>query len=187
MELDTEVELIPHKGEGRETQGKSITQRKVPEMPIISEPELELIKSLLHSVQRQGLGNVAASPPTSDELLAHPEKIPQRRQNSEILQWMECTIVQASNQKDKRVPCQKEGGKKGRTPSSFYQQASSQPTSSIREEEQEQELEETIFPKLQDRKNTKRSHGECFQNVQNLVEFKDKEEQRMRQPNFQKK
>ncbi|MBW0496547.1 hypothetical protein O181_036262 [Austropuccinia psidii MF-1] len=81
---------------------------------------------------------------------------------------MECTIIQASNQKDKRVPSQKEGGKKGRTPSSFYQQASSQPTSSIREEEQEQELEETIFPKLQDCKNTKRSHGEFFQNGQNL-------------------
>ncbi|MBW0497207.1 hypothetical protein O181_036922 [Austropuccinia psidii MF-1] len=52
--------------------------------------------------------------------------------------------------KDKGVPCQKEGGKQGRSPSSFYQQASSQPTSPRREEEQEKELEETVFLKLQD-------------------------------------
>ncbi|MBW0525076.1 hypothetical protein O181_064791 [Austropuccinia psidii MF-1] len=69
---------------------------------------------------------------------------------------MESTVIQASNQKDQVVPLQKEGGKQGRSPSSFYQQASSQPTSSRREEEQEKGLEETIFPKLQDPKNPKK-------------------------------
>ncbi|MBW0584887.1 hypothetical protein O181_124602 [Austropuccinia psidii MF-1] len=44
--------------------------------------------------------------------------------------------------KDKGVPCQKE--------------APSQPTSPRREEEQEKELEKTIFPKLQDYANPKR-------------------------------
>ncbi|MBW0591612.1 hypothetical protein O181_131327 [Austropuccinia psidii MF-1] len=81
---------------------------------------------------------------------------------------MECTIIQASNPKDKRVQFQKEGGKQGRTPSSFYQQASSQATSPRREEEKEKGLEETIFPKLQDPKNSKRFHGKCFQHSQNL-------------------
>ncbi|MBW0467047.1 hypothetical protein O181_006762 [Austropuccinia psidii MF-1] len=81
---------------------------------------------------------------------------------SEILQWMEFTIIQASNQEDKGIPFQKEGGKQGRIPSSFYQQASSQPTSTRREEEQEEDLEETIFPKLQDPKNPKRCHGQCL-------------------------
>ncbi|MBW0570442.1 hypothetical protein O181_110157 [Austropuccinia psidii MF-1] len=80
---------------------------------------------------------------------------------------MESTIIQTSNQKDKGVPCLKEGGKQGRSPSSCYQQASSQPNSP-REEEQEKELEETIFPKQWDSKNAKRCHGHFLQHGQNL-------------------
>ncbi|MBW0555855.1 hypothetical protein O181_095570 [Austropuccinia psidii MF-1] len=113
------------------TQASAISQRQIPEIPIISEPELDLImsnsnrykshsesskrdlyepvKAVLHSVKGQGLENVATNPPRSDEILAHPEKIPQRGGNSEILQWMESTIIQTFNQKDKGVPCQKEG------------------------------------------------------------------------------
>ncbi|MBW0588321.1 hypothetical protein O181_128036 [Austropuccinia psidii MF-1] len=176
---------------------------------MISEPELELsmsnsnrykshsegsdrhlhepVQTVLHSVQRQGLGHVALNTPRSDELLEHPENVPQRGGNSEILQWMESTIIQTSNQKDQGVPYQKEGGNQGRSPSSFYQQAPSQPTSPRREEEQEKELEKTIFPKLQDSKNPKGCHGQCIQLGKTLMEFKDKEEQRMRQPHFPKK
>ncbi|MBW0589827.1 hypothetical protein O181_129542 [Austropuccinia psidii MF-1] len=146
-------------------------------MPMISEPELELsmsdsnrykshsegsnrhlnepVQTVLHGVQGQGLGNVATNPPRSDELLAHPPKVPQRGGNSEILQWMESTIIQASIQEDKGILLKKEKGKQGRSPSSFYQQHSSQPTSPRREEEQEKELEEIIFSKLQDSKNQK--------------------------------
>ncbi|MBW0544792.1 hypothetical protein O181_084507 [Austropuccinia psidii MF-1] len=162
-------------------------------MPMISEPELELnmsnsngykldsegsdthlhepVQALLHSVQGQGLGNVATNTPRSDELLAHPQNIPQRGGNSEILQWMESTISQTSNQKYQGVQCQKEGGNQGRSPSSFYQQAPSQPTSPRKEGEQEKELEKTIFPKLQDSKNPKRCHGQCLQHCQNLDEI----------------
>ncbi|MBW0467729.1 hypothetical protein O181_007444 [Austropuccinia psidii MF-1] len=118
------------------TQGSAISQRQVPEMPITSEPELELIQEVLHSVKGQVFGNVATNPPGSDELLAYPEKDPQRGGNSEILEWMESTIRQASNQKDNGVPCQKEGGTQGRSPSSFYQKASSQTTSPIVEEQE---------------------------------------------------
>ncbi|MBW0561448.1 hypothetical protein O181_101163 [Austropuccinia psidii MF-1] len=81
---------------------------------------------------------------------------------------MESTIIQSSNQKEQRVSCQKGGGNQGRSPSSFYQKAPSQPTSPRREEEQEKELGKTIFPKLQDSKNPKRCHGQCLQNGQNL-------------------
>ncbi|MBW0529980.1 hypothetical protein O181_069695 [Austropuccinia psidii MF-1] len=81
---------------------------------------------------------------------------------------MKSTIIQTSNQKDQGVPCQKEGGNQGRSPSSFYQPAPSQPTSPRREEEQEKELEKTIFAKLQDSKNPKRCHGKCLQHGQNL-------------------
>ncbi|MBW0593918.1 hypothetical protein O181_133633 [Austropuccinia psidii MF-1] len=114
------------------TQGSSLSQRQVPEMPIISEPELELsisdsnrynqhsegsirhlhepVQAVLHGLQGQGLGNVATNPPRSDELLAHPQTIPEGGGNSEILQWMESTIIQTSNKKDQGIPCQNEGG-----------------------------------------------------------------------------
>ncbi|MBW0551540.1 hypothetical protein O181_091255 [Austropuccinia psidii MF-1] len=82
MELDSQVELITQKGKipsGTEsTQGSVISQRKVPEVPVISEQELELIKTVLHSLQGQGLENVVTNPPRSDEILAHHETIPQR-------------------------------------------------------------------------------------------------------------
>ncbi|MBW0593746.1 hypothetical protein O181_133461 [Austropuccinia psidii MF-1] len=67
------------------------------------------------------------------------------------------------------------------------EEAPSQPTSPRREEEKGKELEKTISPKLQDSKNPKRCHGKFFQHGQKLGEFKDKEEQRMRQPHFPKK
>ncbi|MBW0505709.1 hypothetical protein O181_045424 [Austropuccinia psidii MF-1] len=108
---------------------------------MISEPELELsmsnsnrqkshsegsnrnlydpVQAVLHSVQGERLGNVVTNPSRSDELLAYPEKIPQIGGNSEILQWMESTIVQTSHKKDQGIPCQKEIGKQGRSPSSF--------------------------------------------------------------------
>ncbi|MBW0493004.1 hypothetical protein O181_032719 [Austropuccinia psidii MF-1] len=92
------------------TQGSSLSQRQVLEMPIIYEPELELsirnsntykshsegsnrhlhepVQEVLHSVQGQGLVNGTKNPPRSDELLAHPQKIPQRGGNSEILKLM---------------------------------------------------------------------------------------------------
>ncbi|MBW0576068.1 hypothetical protein O181_115783 [Austropuccinia psidii MF-1] len=157
-------------------------------MPMISEPELALsmsnsnrdkshsegsnrhlhepIQTVLHGVQGQRLGNVSPNTPRSDELLAHPQKVPHRGGDSGILQWMESTVIQASNQKDQQVPLQKEGGKQGRSPSSFYQQASSEPTSPRSEEEKEKELEGTILPKLQYSKNPKRCHGQCLQHCQ---------------------
>ncbi|MBW0565871.1 hypothetical protein O181_105586 [Austropuccinia psidii MF-1] len=97
------------------TQGSSISQRQVPEIPMRSEPELELsmgdsnrykshsegsnrhlhdpVQAVLHNLQGQGLGNVATNTPRSDELLAHPQAIPQRGGNSDILQWIESTII----------------------------------------------------------------------------------------------
>ncbi|MBW0588069.1 hypothetical protein O181_127784 [Austropuccinia psidii MF-1] len=76
------------------TKGSALSQRQVPEMPMISEPELELsmrdtnrykshsegsnrhlhepVQTVLPSVQGQRLENVAPNTPRSDELLAHP-------------------------------------------------------------------------------------------------------------------
>ncbi|MBW0485248.1 hypothetical protein O181_024963 [Austropuccinia psidii MF-1] len=132
MERDSEVELIPQEGKDRaqSTQESALSQRQVPEMPMISEPELELsmsnsnrykshsegsdrhlhepVRTVLHSVQGKELENVATNTPRSDELLEHPQKVSQRGGNSEILQWMESTIIQTSNQKYQGVPFQKE-------------------------------------------------------------------------------
>ncbi|MBW0512909.1 hypothetical protein O181_052624 [Austropuccinia psidii MF-1] len=99
----------------------TISQRQVTEIPIISEAESELsmsnsnryrshseglnrhihepVQAVLHGVQVQGVGIVATNSPRSDELLAYPENVPQRVGNSEILQWMQSTIIQTSNQK----------------------------------------------------------------------------------------
>ncbi|MBW0507335.1 hypothetical protein O181_047050 [Austropuccinia psidii MF-1] len=149
MEVDSEVEVIPQQGKkgkipGRteSTQGSAISKRQAADMPMTFEPELELsmsnsnrdkyhsecsnrhsyqpLQTVLHSVQGHRLGNVATNPPRSDEFQAYPENISQKGGNSEILQWMESTIIQASNQEDKGIQCQKERGKQGISPSSFY-------------------------------------------------------------------
>ncbi|MBW0535530.1 hypothetical protein O181_075245 [Austropuccinia psidii MF-1] len=81
---------------------------------------------------------------------------------------MEYTIIQTSNQKDKGLAQQEKGGKQGRSPISFYQKASSQPTSPRREEEQDKEFEEKILCKLQDLKNPEGFHGQFLQHGHKL-------------------
>ncbi|MBW0578359.1 hypothetical protein O181_118074 [Austropuccinia psidii MF-1] len=105
---------------------------------MISEPELELsmsnsnrykshsegsdrhlnepVQTVLHSVQRQGLGNVSSNTTRSDELLAHPQKVPQRGGNSEILQWMQSTVIQALNQNDKEYHSKRREASKEEAP-----------------------------------------------------------------------
>ncbi|MBW0523239.1 hypothetical protein O181_062954 [Austropuccinia psidii MF-1] len=84
-------------------------------MPIISKRELELsmsdsnrdksyseasnrciheaLKAVLHRLQKQRLGNASINPPKSDELLKHPQEVPERGLNCEILQFMESTLI----------------------------------------------------------------------------------------------
>ncbi|MBW0560599.1 hypothetical protein O181_100314 [Austropuccinia psidii MF-1] len=100
---------------------------------------------------------------------------------------MESPFILPLNQKDQGVPLQKQGGEQGRSPSSFHQQASSQPTSPKGEEEQEKELDRTIFTKLRDSKNTKIFHGQWLQHGQNLNGIQGQGEKRMIQPHFPKK
>ncbi|MBW0526738.1 hypothetical protein O181_066453 [Austropuccinia psidii MF-1] len=191
----------------------------------------EPVQTVLHSVQRQGLGNVASNTPRSHELLAHPQKVPHGGGDSGILLWMESTVIQASNQKDQGVPLQKEGGKQGRSPSSFYQrggnseilklmystitqasnqedkgipchkergnkrrspssfyqQASSQPTSPKREEEQEKNWRNPYSPSYRIPKIQNDAMDNVFNMARTLMEFKYKEEQRLRQPHFPKR
>ncbi|MBW0573072.1 hypothetical protein O181_112787, partial [Austropuccinia psidii MF-1] len=128
----------------------------------------EPVQEVLNGVQGKRLGNVSKNSPRSDKLLEYPEEAPQRGGNCEIIQWMESTIIQHLVQNDNGLAQQKEGGKQGISPSTFYQKSTSQQTTQRREEEQEKELEETILPKLHDSRNQKRCHGQCLQHGQNL-------------------
>ncbi|MBW0464065.1 hypothetical protein O181_003780 [Austropuccinia psidii MF-1] len=105
------------------TQGSAISQKQLPEMPIISDLGLELsrshsnrekshsegsdrhlhvsVQTVLHILQGKRLKNAATNPPSSDELLAHPQKAHKGGGNSEIIQWMESTIIQTSYQENK--------------------------------------------------------------------------------------
>ncbi|MBW0505747.1 hypothetical protein O181_045462 [Austropuccinia psidii MF-1] len=127
--------------------------------------------------------NVATNTPRSDELLEHPQK----GGNSEILQWMESTIIQASNQKDQGVPCQKEGGNQGRSPSSFYQQAPSQPLPQEGKKNKKKNWRKPYSPSYRMSKIQKDAMDNVFNMARTLMELKDKEEQRMSQPHFPKK
>ncbi|MBW0499110.1 hypothetical protein O181_038825 [Austropuccinia psidii MF-1] len=191
------------------TQGSALSQRQVPEIPIISESELELsisdlnryksplggsdrhlhepVQAILHSVKGQGLGNVATNTPSSDELLTHPQKVPQRGGNIEILQLIQSTIIQTSNQKDQGLPCQKEGSNQGRSPISFHQQAPSQPIYPRREKNKKRNWRKPYSPNYRMAKVQKDAMDNVFNMARTLMEFKDKEEQRMRKPHFPKK
>ncbi|MBW0586999.1 hypothetical protein O181_126714 [Austropuccinia psidii MF-1] len=137
---------------------------------------------VLHSVQRQRLGNVAPNTPRSDELLAHPEKVPQRGGNSEILQWMESTIIQTSNQKDQGVPCQKEGAPVASTSKPQENQLPQEGKKKKKKNWRKPYSPSYRIPKIQ-----KDAMDNVFNMARTLMEFKDKEEQRMRQPHFPKK
>ncbi|MBW0566788.1 hypothetical protein O181_106503 [Austropuccinia psidii MF-1] len=104
------------------------------------------VQAVLHGIQEQRLQNITTNSPRSDELLEHSQKVPQIGGKSEILQWMESTIIQNSIQKYKGLAQKKEGGKQGRSPRSFSQKATSQPTSPRREEEQESKWRKPYSP-----------------------------------------
>ncbi|MBW0557073.1 hypothetical protein O181_096788 [Austropuccinia psidii MF-1] len=109
------------KRNGKIPSGKE--SKQVPEIPIISEPKLELsmshfnrnksnseisdrhlhksVQLVLHSLEREILGNAATNPPRSDELLVHPQEVTEGGGNSEIIQLMEPIIIQKSNKKMK--------------------------------------------------------------------------------------
>ncbi|MBW0492291.1 hypothetical protein O181_032006 [Austropuccinia psidii MF-1] len=146
----------------------------------------EAVQTVLHSVQRQGVVNVATNTPRSDEPLAHPQKFPQRGGNSEILQWMESTIIQTSNKKDQGVPCQNKGGNKGRSPSSFFQQAPSQLAFQEGKKNEKKNWRKSYSPSYRIPKIQKNALNNVFNMAISFMEFKDKE-QRIRKPHFPRK
>ncbi|MBW0570881.1 hypothetical protein O181_110596, partial [Austropuccinia psidii MF-1] len=184
------------------TQGSAISKRQVPDMPMISKPELELsmsnsnrdkshsegsnrhsyepVQAVLHSVQVKRLGNFATNTQRSDELLEYPERIAQRGGNSEILQWMESTIIQASNQEDTGIPCQKAGGKQEEAPvaSTSKPQANQLPQEG--KKNKKNNWRKPYSPSYRIPKIQKDAMKNVFDMARTSMEFKDKEEQRVR-------
>ncbi|MBW0498758.1 hypothetical protein O181_038473 [Austropuccinia psidii MF-1] len=154
------------------TQGSAISQRQVPEIPIISEQELEL--SMSNSNR-------------SDEILAHPEKVPQRGGNSEIIQWMEYTIIQTSNQKIKDYHAKKSDESKEEAPvaSTRKSQASQPPQEG--KKNKKKNWRKPYFPSYRIPRIHKDSMENAFNIARKLIEFKEKEAKIIRKPHFPKK
>ncbi|MBW0590576.1 hypothetical protein O181_130291 [Austropuccinia psidii MF-1] len=86
---------------------------------------------------------------------------------------MESTIMQNSNQKYKLVPCQKEGGKQGRSPSSFYKKASSQPNPQEGKKSKEKNWRKPYSPSYRIAKIQKDAMDHAFNMERTLIESKD--------------
>ncbi|MBW0527720.1 hypothetical protein O181_067435 [Austropuccinia psidii MF-1] len=155
MELESEVEWIPQgKRKGKipsgteSTKGSAISQKKVPEIPIISDSELELMR------YSNGLNSLSSKPEIKNIKEYHAKKREETKEEALV----------ASTRKPQANPlCQegKENKKKNwRKPySPSY-----------------------VIPKIQ-----KDAMDNVFDMARTLMEFKDKEEERMRQPHFPKK
>ncbi|MBW0485564.1 hypothetical protein O181_025279 [Austropuccinia psidii MF-1] len=145
------------------------------------------MQAVLHHVQGQGLGNVGTNQPRSYEILENPEEVAQRGGNIEILKWMEYTIIQTSNKKDNGLAQQEKGGKQGRSPSSFYQKASSQPTSQEGKKNKKKNWRKPYSPGYKIPRIQKDSMENVFNIARTMMELKRKERQRRRKTNFPKK
>ncbi|MBW0565643.1 hypothetical protein O181_105358 [Austropuccinia psidii MF-1] len=186
------------------TQESALSQRQVLEMPMISEPELELsmsnsnrykshsegsnrhlhepVQTVIHSVQRQGLGNVASNTPRSDELLAHPENVPQRQ---EIVRYSNGWNPLSSKPQIKKIKAhhaKKTEASKEEAPVAF--------TSKLpkRGRRTRKRIGGNHIPRAKGFQKSKKIPWKISSTWPEIfMEFKDKEEQRMRQPHFPKK
>ncbi|MBW0537086.1 hypothetical protein O181_076801 [Austropuccinia psidii MF-1] len=172
------------------TQGSALAQRKVPEMPMISEPELELSMSnsnrykshsegsdrhlhepaqaVLHSTQRQGLGNV---PQIHQGMMNSWHILQKFLTEEERVVYSNGWNTWSSKPQIKKIKeyhsKKKEASKEEAPVASTSKPQANQPPQEGKKNKKKK-LEETIFPKLQDSKNQKRCHGQCLQHGQNF-------------------
>ncbi|MBW0569181.1 hypothetical protein O181_108896 [Austropuccinia psidii MF-1] len=170
------------------TQGSALSQRQVPEMPMISEPELELsmsnsnrykshsegsdrhlhesVQTVLHSLQGQGLGNFATNTTKSDKLMEHPQKAPQRI---------------------KEYHAKKKEATKEEAPVASTRNPQENPFPQERKKNKKKNWRKPYSPSYRSSKIQKDAIDNVFKMARTSMEFKNKEEQRMRQPDFPKK
>ncbi|MBW0575073.1 hypothetical protein O181_114788 [Austropuccinia psidii MF-1] len=100
---------------------------------------------------------------------------------------MESTIIQTSNQKHKGIPCQKEGGNQGRSQVAFTRKPQANPLPQEGKKNKKKNWRKPYSPSYRIPKIQKDAMDNVFNMSRTLIEFKNKEEQRMRQPHFPKK
>ncbi|MBW0529960.1 hypothetical protein O181_069675 [Austropuccinia psidii MF-1] len=100
---------------------------------------------------------------------------------------MESTVIQGSNQKYQGVPLQKEGASKEEAPvaSTSKPQANQPPQEG--KKNKKNNWRKPYSPSYWIPKIQKDAMGNVFNMARILMEFKNKEDQRMRQPHFPKK
>ncbi|MBW0474621.1 hypothetical protein O181_014336 [Austropuccinia psidii MF-1] len=105
----------------------------------------EPVQAVLHTLQRQIFGNSATNTPRSDELLEHPQNVPERGGHSEITQLMEYNIIKTSNKKMKEFHKKKEVSKEEVPLSSTSKLQASQPPQEGKKNKKRTEIKH-IFP-----------------------------------------
>ncbi|MBW0460821.1 hypothetical protein O181_000536 [Austropuccinia psidii MF-1] len=127
----------------------------------------EPIEAVLHGVKGQELGNVATNPPRSDELLAHPEKVPQwgtKDWHKKKREERKDKAPVASNRKPQEIQPLQEGKKN-----------------------KKKNWRKPYSPNYRIPRIQKDAMENFLNMARALMQFKEKEEQRMRQPSFPKK
>ncbi|MBW0516967.1 hypothetical protein O181_056682 [Austropuccinia psidii MF-1] len=160
------------------TQGNAISQRKVPEISIISVPELELVQAVLHSVQGQGLGNVVTNTTRSDELLAHPEKIFKEEEIVRYSNGWDPLSSKPQIKKIKEYHAKEREESKEEAPVASTRKPQSNQLPQERKKKKKKNWRKTYSPSYRIPKIQKDSMENVFNMARTLMEFKDKEEQR---------
>ncbi|MBW0558557.1 hypothetical protein O181_098272 [Austropuccinia psidii MF-1] len=113
------------------------------------------------------------------------KKVPQSGGNSDILQWMESTIIQTSNTKKEYHAKNREASKEEAPvvlPSSL--KSSNLPKKGRRTRKR---IEGNNIPQVAGFGKSKKCHGQCLQHGQNIDSIQGKRGQIIRQPHFSKK
>ncbi|MBW0515036.1 hypothetical protein O181_054751 [Austropuccinia psidii MF-1] len=134
------------------TKGSAISQRQVPEIPILSEPELELKEEIVR--YPNGWNTLSSKHKIKKIKEYHSKKREESKEEAPVVSTRKPQATQLPQEGKKN---KKKNWRKPYSPS-------------------------YMIPKVQ-----KDAMDNVFNMVRTLMEFKDKEEQRMRQPHFPKK
>ncbi|MBW0592239.1 hypothetical protein O181_131954 [Austropuccinia psidii MF-1] len=99
---------------------------------------------------------------------------------------MESTIIQTSNQKDKEIPCQKKEATKEKAPVASTSKLQANPPFKEGKKNKKKNWISPYCPSYRIPKIKKDAMENVFNMARTLMEFKDKEEQILRQPHFTK-
>ncbi|MBW0589834.1 hypothetical protein O181_129549 [Austropuccinia psidii MF-1] len=185
------------------TQGSALSQSQVTEMPMISEPELELsisdsnrykshsessdrhlnepVQAVIHSVQGQGLGNVAKN---TQGVMSSWHILKTFLKEEEIVRYFNGWNPLSSKHQIKKI--KEYHTKKSETTKEEAPVASTSNPQEVKKKKKK-DWKKPYSPSYRIPKIQKDSMENVFNMARTLMEFKDKEENRMRQPHFPKR